>query len=76
VSIVGGRGKDLRVVVTKDDGTVVADNVTIDELQTKDPEAYALVKSAVASSHGTYVDAILSPVELRSEHVPRRPASP
>lgn len=55
VSIVGGG--ELRVNVTKDDGTVVADNATLDELRAKDPEAWALVRSAVAQSKGTYVDA-------------------
>ena len=55
VSIRGGG--ELRVVVTKDDGTVVADNVSLDELRTKDPESWMLVKSAVAQGDGTYLDA-------------------
>lgn len=56
VSIVGG-GKDLRIDVTKDDGTVIADNATLDELRTKDPETWMLVKSSVAQSDGTFIDA-------------------
>jgi hypothetical protein len=56
VSIVGG-GKDLRVDVTKDDGTVVAADATLDELRTKDPETWMLVKSSVAQGDGTYIDA-------------------
>lgn len=56
VLIVGG-GKDLRVDVTKDDGTVVADNTSLDELRTKDPETWMLVKSSVAQTDGTYLDA-------------------
>jgi hypothetical protein len=56
VSIVGG-GKDLRIHVTKDDGTVVADNASLDELRTKDPETWMLVKSSVAQSDGTFIDA-------------------
>lgn len=56
VSIVGG-GKDLRVNVTKDDGTVIADDATLDELRTKDPETWMLVKSSVARSDGTFIDA-------------------
>jgi hypothetical protein len=58
VSIRGGG--DIRVVVTKDDGTVVADNVTLDELRTKDPESWMLVKSAVAKNEGEYLDATLT----------------
>lgn len=57
VSIVTSGGKDLRVHVTKDDGTVVADNATLDELRTKDPETWMLVKSSVAQSEGTFIDA-------------------
>lgn len=59
VSITGGG--DLRVMVTKDDGTVIADNATLDEVRTKDPETWMLVKSAVAknggTTGGTYLDA-------------------
>lgn len=58
VSIVGGRGgDDLRVVVKKDDGTVLADAVTLDELRAKDPETWQVVTSALARKDGTYVDA-------------------
>lgn len=56
VSIVGG-GKDLRVRVTKDDGSVVADDATLEELRAKDPETFMLVKSSVAQGDGTYLDA-------------------
>ena len=56
VSIVGG-GPELRVHVTKDDGTVVADDATLDELRTKDPDTWMLVKSSVAKTDGTFLDA-------------------
>ena len=56
ISIVGG-GKDLRVNVTKDDGTVVADNASLDELRTKDPETWMLLKSSLAQNSGTFIDA-------------------
>lgn len=56
VSIIGG-GDDLRVHVTKDDGTVVADGATLDELRVRDPETWMLVKSSVAQGDGTYLDA-------------------
>lgn len=55
VSIRGGG--ELRVAVTKDDGTIVADDVSLDELRTRDPETWMLVKSAVAQTDGTYLDA-------------------
>ena len=51
---------DLRVVVRKRDGQLVADGISIDELQTRDPLLHAIVKSAVASNgKGTYLDATL-----------------
>jgi hypothetical protein len=56
ISIVGG-GSDLRVNVTKDDGTVLANDATLDELRAKDPETWMLVKSSVAQGDGTYLDA-------------------
>ena len=56
VKIVGG-GRDLRVDVVRDDGTVVADDATLDELRTKDPETWMLVKSSVAQTDGTFLDA-------------------
>lgn len=56
VSIVGA-GKELRIHVAKDDGTVIADDATLDELRTKDPETWMLVKSSVAQSDGTFLDA-------------------
>jgi len=56
ISLVGG-GKDLRVNVTRDDGSVVAENASLDELRTKDPETWMLVKSSVAANDGTFVDA-------------------
>lgn len=53
----GSNARDLRVVVRKHDGTLVADNVTIDELETRDPEAWALVKNATVGLGGAYLDA-------------------
>jgi hypothetical protein len=53
-------GGELRVVVTKDDGRVVADNVTLDELRTRDPETWMLVNSSLAQGDGTYLDATLT----------------
>ena len=48
----GGGDGDLRVVVRKADGTLVADGITLAELRTKDPDAYEIVTSS-------YVDATL-----------------
>lgn len=53
----GASAQDLRVVVRKHDGTLVADNVTIDELETRDPAAWALVKNATVGLGGAYLDA-------------------
>ena len=51
-------GADLRVVVRKLDGTLVADMLTLDELAERHPELDAVVRSAVASNaSGTYLDA-------------------
>ena len=63
VAILGG-GRDLRVVVRKIDGTMVADGLSLAELRTRDPELYLVVTSAFASStpnapRSTYVDATL-----------------
>jgi hypothetical protein len=62
VALVGG-GRDLRVVVRKLDGAMVADGVTLAELRARDPELYTVVTSAFAqASDGTsngYVDATL-----------------
>lgn len=53
-------GDDLRVVVRKNDGQLVADGIALSELQTRDPLLHAIVKSAVASNGGgTYLDATL-----------------
>ncbi|HSO31300.1 MAG TPA: hypothetical protein VLT33_02255, partial [Labilithrix sp.] len=49
VAILGG-GDDLRVVVHRLDGTLVADGVTLDQLRAQQPELYALVTSAFASN--------------------------
>ncbi len=59
VAILGrAGGRDLRVVVRKMDGTIVADGVSLDELRARDPELYMVVTSAFASST-SYVDATL-----------------
>jgi hypothetical protein len=60
VSIVGG-GPDLRVVVRKMDGTMVADGLTLSELRARDAELYQVVTSSRASADGQqgYVDATL-----------------
>lgn len=61
VSIVGGRaGTELRVVVRKDDGTVLADGATLEELRTKDPETWEAVTSALANK-GSFFDATYAP---------------
>lgn len=58
VAILGGRGGgELRVVVRKTDGTLVADGVTLSELRTRDPEIYEVVTSS-------YVDATLDLAHL------------
>ena len=63
VSILGGRSdKELRVMVEKDDGTIVADAATLDELRAKDPGTWHVVTSALARAggeSGTYLDATL-----------------
>lgn len=48
----------LRVVVHTRDGALLADGVTVAELQRVDPALHALVTSALASN-GTYLDATL-----------------
>ena len=59
VAILGhGPYRDLRVVVRKTDGTMVADGITLDDLRSRDPELYMVVTSAFASST-SYVDATL-----------------
>jgi hypothetical protein len=62
VAILSG-GQDLRVVVRKLDGTLVADGLTLAELRVQQPEIYVVVTSAFASnSEGTFVDATLGPM--------------
>ena len=60
VSILGRQG-DLRVVVRKLDGTMVADGLSLDELRAENPEIHQIVTSAVASgkAKGTFIDATL-----------------
>jgi hypothetical protein len=56
----GPTGGDIRVVVKKEDGTIVADGITLDELRKTDPTAYSLVTNAVAgegTKSGDFVDA-------------------
>ncbi|HEY8080373.1 MAG TPA: hypothetical protein VIF62_39860 [Labilithrix sp.] len=57
VAVVGG-GAELRFVVRKQDGTLVADGLTSRELHEKDPFLSIVVESAVAGAGGgSYVDA-------------------
>ena len=60
VAILGGGG-DLRVVVRKMDGTIVADGITVADLRARDPELYMVVTSSFASAQPGqgYVDATL-----------------
>jgi hypothetical protein len=58
VSIVSGRHDELRVILRRTDGTLVADGISLDELRAMDPTLDAIVTSAVAS-RGAYVDATL-----------------
>ncbi len=63
VSILG-RGptgeRDLRVVIRKTDGSLVADGLSLDQLRTVDPALHVLVTNAVAAGDdGSYVDATL-----------------
>jgi hypothetical protein len=55
------RGGDLRVVIRRSDGVLVADGITIDELRTTDPGFHAIVTNAVASrsqgSGAPFIDA-------------------
>lgn len=48
VNILTSAGGDLRVVVRKLDGTLVADGIPLDELRTTDPALYTVVTSARA----------------------------
>jgi hypothetical protein len=63
VSILGRAGAgeaDLRVVVKNADGVLVADGITLDQLEKSNPSLHAIVTSAVASNgDGSYVDATL-----------------
>lgn len=59
-AILGGNGKDLRVVVRSANGANSAsgaDGVTLDELRARDPELYEIVTSSFAANG--YVDATL-----------------
>ncbi len=59
VAIVGG-GAELRVVVRKSDGVLVADGLTLAELRAHDPFLSVVVESAVAGAGAgsdSYVDA-------------------
>ena len=61
VSILSSAG-DLRLVVRKADGAIVADGIPIDELRTTDPLLHTIVTSSVAkASPGTFLDATLEP---------------
>jgi hypothetical protein len=51
--------QSLRVIVHTNEGALVADGLTIAELQRLDPMLYTLVTSALASNDGTYIDATL-----------------
>ncbi len=57
----GGKDKDLRVVVRRMDGAIVADGITLSELRVRQPELYEMVTSAFASAGGQhgYLDASL-----------------
>jgi hypothetical protein len=54
VSILGGAkdGEPLRVVLRDAEGTILADNITVDELTKRDPVLGALVTTAIASNSG------------------------
>ncbi len=56
VAVVGG-GAELRVVVRKQDGTLLADGLTANVLRNEDPFLSVVVESAVAGAGAGYVDA-------------------
>jgi hypothetical protein len=57
VAVVGG-GTELRVIVRKADGALVADGLSLAELRARDPFLALVVESAVAGNGGgTYIDA-------------------
>jgi hypothetical protein len=58
VSILGSGG-DLRVIVRKTDGALVADGISLDELRATDPTLHTIVTDAVAARGGTFLDATL-----------------
>ena len=75
VSVLGGTGgRDLRVVIVSNDGSVVANGITLAELRTRNREVYELVTTAVASesgSRGAFLDARGGPPEsVRHERAP------
>jgi hypothetical protein len=45
----GGRDGELRVAIEKLDGTLVADGITLAELESRDPAIYQVVTSSFAS---------------------------
>lgn len=55
VKILSSAGGDLRVVVRKLDGTLVADGISLAQLRAQDPGLYTVVTSARAG----YIDATL-----------------
>jgi hypothetical protein len=59
VSILSGTNdpEPLRVLVRDQDGKVLADGVTIDELSRTDPALSAIITNATAKNDGTYLDA-------------------
>jgi hypothetical protein len=69
-------GGDIRLVVRKSDGALVADGISIDELRNHDPMLHAIVTNAVASNGGTYLDATLTaqpPLEPMRQGLGQRP---
>jgi len=63
VSVLSSEGSgELRVVLRKSDGQLVADGIPLSELEARDPLLHEIVTSAVASNRrGTYLDATLVP---------------
>lgn len=55
VKLLSSAGGELRVVVRRLDGTLVADGIPLAQLRTQDPELYSVVTSARAG----YIDATL-----------------
>lgn len=57
VSIFGRGNGELRVRVQREDGAIVRDGLSLDELRRVDPALHGIVTNATASGEGSFLDA-------------------